>query len=212
MRGGLEGKEDVSYAPLRQALDRITGEFPTGRVDCLDFSPRGPPLLQLSPEQIQRLSAAPVGHLSTVSREGFPHVIPVCFALDLKEDSSAIYIALDQKPKRASLTRLRRVRNILENPRVALVIDHYDEDWTQLWYILLTGTAQLLNREPPAPHPEPVEGPELTEAAHPELVEGRRAIHLLRQKYPQYRHMDIDDNPVIRITPQRAVAWSCTAP
>ena len=93
-------------------------------------------MLQLSPEQVQRLSTAPVGHLSTVSGKGVPHVIPVCFALDLKEDSSAIYIALDQKPKRAALTRLRRVRNILENPRVALVVDRYDEDWTQLWYIL----------------------------------------------------------------------------
>ena len=164
-------------------------------------------MLQLSPEQIQRLSASPVGHLSTVSGKGVPHVIPVCFALDWQEDSPAIYIALDQKPKRAALTRLRRVRNILENPRVALVVDHYAEDWTQLWYILLTGTAQLLNGED---SPESDGKCRSISTAHPELVEGRRAVQLLRQKYPQYRQMHIDGNPVIKITPQRVVAWSYT--
>ena len=171
-------------------------------------------MLQLSPEQTQRLVTAPVGHLSTASGAGVPHVIPVCFVVDQQEDSPAIYIAMDQKPKRAALTRLRRVRNILENPRVALVVDYYDEDWTQLWYILLTGTAQLLNREGAElaknAQPEPSEGLGLPGPTHPELVEGRRAIQLLRHKYPQYRQMEIDDNPVIKITPQRVVSWSYT--
>ena len=112
--------------------------------------------MNLTPQQTQRLAAAPVGHLSTASRAGAPHVIPVCFALDPDAASPALYIVLDRKPKRAALTRLRRVRNLLDNPQVALLIDHYDQDWTQLWYILLTGTAQLLDA--PA-HPEPVEGP-----------------------------------------------------
>ena len=196
--------------------------------------------MNLTPQQTQRLAAAPVGHLSTASRAGAPHVIPVCFALDPDAASPALYIVLDRKPKRAALTRLRRVRNLLDNPQVALLIDHYDQDWTQLWYILLTGTAQLLDA--PA-HPEPVEGlnpqgsahPELVEGpnpvdsahpqpnsdpqpslpAHPEPVEGRspanehpHAIRLLRHKYPQYREMDIANNPVIKITPQRAISWS----
>ena len=146
--------------------------------------------MQLSHEQIQRLGDAPVGHLSTASKDGVPHVIPVCFALDAREDGAAIYIALDGKPKRAALTRLRRVRNILENPQVALVVDHYDGDWTKLWYILVTGTAELLDGE--------------------EDDQRRRAIRLLREKYPQYREMDIDENPVIKITPHRVVAWSYT--
>ena len=146
--------------------------------------------MQLSHEQIQRLASVPIGHLSTASRDGVPHVIPVCFALDAGEEGAAIYIVLDGKPKRAALTRLRRVRNILENPQVSLVVDHYDEDWTKLWYILLTGTAELLDGE--------------------EADQRRRAIHLLREKYPQYREMDIDENPVIKIMPVRVVAWSYT--
>ena len=146
----------------------------------------------LSPLQIQRLTDAPVGHLSTAGKSGVPHVIPVCFALRLHHNGPSIYIVLDQKPKRAALTRLRRVRNILENPQVALVVDHYEADWTQLWYILLTGTAELLE-----------EGPD-------EDGERAHAIHLLRQKYAQYREMDIADNPVIKITPTWVAAWSYT--
>ena len=144
----------------------------------------------LSPGQGQKLAEAPIGHLSTASRVGVPHVIPVCFALASHEDGAAIYIALDGKPKRAALTRLRRVRNILENPQVSLVVDHYEADWTKLWYVLLTGTAELLDGE--------------------EDNQRRGAIDLLRRKYPQYREMDIDDNPVIKITPHRVVAWSYT--
>ena len=147
-------------------------------------------MLQLSLEQVQLLAKAPVARLSTADAGGAPHVIPVCFALDTRGGEAAIYIALDRKPKRAALTRLRRVRNILENPRVALVVDHYDADWTKLWYILLTGTADLLEDE--------------------EDDWRHGAILLLREKYPQYREMDIDDNPVIRITLNRAVAWSYT--
>ena len=193
-------------------------------------------MLELSPLQMQRLAGAPVGHLATASQAGGPHVIPVCFVLDSPEDGAVIYIALDGKPKRAALTRLRRVRNILENPQVSLVADHYDADWTKLWYILLTGTAELLEGDyldpggsgtfepanaagPETAHPEPVEehADSQPTSAHPELVEGRntmderrRAIRLLRQKYPQYREMDIDENPVIKITPARVVAWSYT--
>ena len=156
-----------------------------------------PRLLTLTPQQTQRLDKAPLGHLSTASISGVPHVIPVCFALDADEGPPSIYIVLDRKPKQVTLTRLRRVRNILENPQVSLVVDHYDADWTKLWYILLTGTAQLL-----------AEG--RGKEGLGEDGQRRNAIHLLRQKYPQYRDMDIDDNPVIKIVPERAVAWSYT--
>ena len=184
---------------------------------------------QLSPEQARRLAAAPVGRLSTASSSGDPHVMPVCFDLSQAGNGPVIYIVLDQKPKRTALTRLRRVRNILENSRVALLVDHYDEDWTQLWYILITGTAQLLNdgraAADPEPveetstgcpaHPDPVERTATSETVRPEPVEGTsvseeiaHAVRLLRQKYPQYRSMDIDGNPVIKITPRRVVSWS----
>ncbi len=108
-------------------------------------------------------------------------MIPVCFALE----GEVIYSVLDQKPKRISLTRLRRVRNILANPQVALVVDHYEEAWDRLWYILIRGRAELL-----------LEGEELVEA-----------IALLRQKYGQYQAMDIEDNPVIKIVIEGTVAW-----
>jgi PPOX class probable F420-dependent enzyme len=138
-------------------------------------------LVQLSPSQAQLLATSPIGRLATADAAGAPHVIPVCYAFD----GQVIYSVLDQKPKRASFARLRRVRNIQANPQVALVVDHYEEDWQRLWYILLTGRAEVL-----------VEGDERVEA-----------IKLLRQKYPQYRDMPIDSNPVIKITPGRVVCW-----
>lgn len=146
-------------------------------------------LARLSPEQTQLLSEAPVGRLATASATGAPHVIPVCFA----SDGHYIYSVLDGKPKRAALTRLRRVRNLLDNPQVALLVDHYEADWSRLWYLLITGAAELLGEDG---EDEDKEGQEREEA-----------IGLLRQKYPQYRDMDIDGNPVIRITPQRVVSW-----
>ena len=137
----------------------------------------------LTQAQTALLSAAPIGHLATADAAGRPHVIPVCFA----SDGRRIYSALDAKPKRGQPADLRRVRNIRANPRVSLVIDHYEPDWSKLWYLLVSGAADLI-------------------AAGDD--EHAAAIALLRAKYPQYRAMALDDNPVIRITPQRAVGWA----
>lgn len=138
-------------------------------------------MVYLNPMHHQLLSHARTGHLATADPSGQPHVVPICYAFDGK----AIYSVLDQKPKRASPARLKRVRNIQANPRVSLVVDHYQEDWQGLWYILITGQANLLT-----------EGQEQEEA-----------IKLLRQKYTQYRDMEIEQNPVIKITPERIVTW-----
>jgi len=147
---------------------------------------RRPPLTQLTPSQIRLLASARTGHLATAGLTGAPHVIPVCFALGGEPiQSDVIYSVLDQKPKRTSLTRLRRVRNILANPQVSLVVDHYEEAWDRLWYILIRGHAELL-----------LEGEERVQA-----------IALLRQKYDQYQAMDIDDNPVIKIVAEGTVVW-----
>ena len=132
------------------------------------------------------LAAARIGHLATADGDGAPHVIPVCFVLE----GDVIYSVLDQKPKRTALNRLRRVRNILANPQVALVVDHYEEAWDRLWYILVRGRAELL-----------LEGGERV-----------KAIGLLRQKYGQYQEMDIDDNPVIKIVTTGTVAWGLDDP
>ena len=139
-----------------------------------------PPLTE---GQARFLAEARVARLATADAGGRPHVIPVCFAYD----GEAIYIVLDQKPKSVELTRLRRVRNILSNPQAALVVDHWDEDWQALRYVLVSCRAGLLDGEED---------------------EAAGAIALLREKYGQYREMDLDGNPVIKLTPQRYTAWS----
>ncbi len=127
-----------------------------------------------------------MGRLATASVSGAPHVIPVCYAFD----GQVIYSVLDQKPKSAPLLRLRRVRNIQANPQVSLVIDHYEDDWQRLAYLLVIGRAEVL----------------LPDVLLPE-DERAKAIRLLREKYHQYRTMDVDANPVIKIVPERVVGW-----
>ncbi len=142
----------------------------------------------LTESQARFLADARVARLATADAEGRPHVIPVCFAyVSDSNRGEAIYSVLDRKPKIAELTRLRRVRNILSNPQAALVVDHYDEDWQALRYVLVSCRAQLLTGEE---------------------EEAAQAIALLRQKYQQYRDMALDGSPVIKLTPLRFTAWS----
>ncbi len=123
-----------------------------------------------------------VARLATADAQGQPFVVPICYAFD----GVALYSALDEKPKRVAPTRLKRVRNMLANPRVALVIDDYAEDWRALASLQLRGQADLL--------------PVGTEAH-------AAAIRLLRAKYPQYESMAIDQQPVVRIQPEAIVSW-----
>ena len=144
----------------------------------------------LTESQARFLADARVARLATADANGRPHVIPVCFAYaDLGFGSECIYIVLDQKPKSAELTRLRRVRNILANPQASLIVDHYDEDWQSLHYVLVSCHAQLLSGDE---------------------EEAAQAVALLRRKYQQYLEMDLEGNPVIRLTPHRYTAWSYT--
>jgi len=132
----------------------------------------------------KRLAAARVARLATLDQTGRPHIVPVCFIYD----GTAFYTALDRKPKRVSPARLARVRNIRSHPQVALLIDHYEEDWSRLWWVLVQGRAQLV----PA-------------SAHGERA---RAVRKLRAKYPQYATALLPaDAPLIRIRPQRAMRW-----
>jgi PPOX class probable F420-dependent enzyme len=127
---------------------------------------------------------ARVARLATLDSRGRPHIVPVCFAYDGK----ALYSAVDRKPKRVSPERLVRLQNIRARSRVALLIDEYDEDWTQLWYVLIRGKASLIPN-----------------SAHQERA---RAIRRLRAKYPQYARGMLPDNaPIIRITPERTTSW-----
>ena len=137
-----------------------------------------PPLTE---SQARFLADARVARLATADADGQPQVIPVCFVFD----GEVIYIVLDQKPKSVELTRLRRVRNILANPQAALVVDHYEEDWSRLAWMMLRGRAEILH----------------------EGREHDRAQELLRARYPQYRDMALAALPVIAIRVARVASW-----
>lgn len=122
-----------------------------------------------------------VARLATVDAKGHPLVLPICYALD----GENLYSVTDAKPKRVPVQRLKRLRNILENPRVSLVIDEYHEDWSQLVYVILHGTAEILTQG----------------------LEFERAIVALREKYPQYLSMPIQNNPMIAVRLMRVVNW-----
>ena len=81
-----------------------------------------------TPEQARFLASRRVGRLATASADGRPHAVPVCYAFD----GALLYTPIDEKPKRVGADRLLRVRNVRENPQVALVVDDYDEDWSNL--------------------------------------------------------------------------------
>jgi coenzyme F420-0:L-glutamate ligase / coenzyme F420-1:gamma-L-glutamate ligase len=137
--------------------------------------------MSLAKKHLAFIRAARLAHLATAGADGQPHVIPVCFVFDGKY----FYSPIDEKPKRTTPSRLKRVKNIQENAQAALVIDRYSEDWKRLAYILIRGTAKILHRG----------------AAHAE------AVRRLRRKYPQYRQMAIHTRPMIQITPIRWTFW-----
>ena len=135
-----------------------------------------------SPEAAEFIRAHRVARLATADASGAPYAVPVCYAFD----GERIYTAIDLKPKRVDGRALKRVRNILENPQVALVIDDYSENWSELAYVMVRGVADL------------VESGE----------ERQLAEDLLRQKYRQYEIMLQPGCPVIRIAPERVISWS----
>jgi PPOX class probable F420-dependent enzyme len=114
-------------------------------------------------EANRRLAEARVARLATADSEGRPHVVPICFALD----GNHLYSAVDHKPKRSP--DLRRLDNLRANPSASVMVDHYAEDWGQLWWVRADGTATVLDPE------------------DDEVGEERgRAVALLADKYEQY--------------------------
>ena len=132
------------------------------------------------------LESARHGYLSTASSDGDPHLQPVVF----QALGDALYIAIDEKPK--TTLRLRRLTNIESNPRFALLIDRYEDDWSQLWWILLRGPAAVL-------------WPSQWDAD-----EASQAISALRAKYRQYESMSLEDRPLLKLTPERITRWSAS--
>jgi PPOX class probable F420-dependent enzyme len=122
----------------------------------------------------ERLARARVGRLATVTPLGRPHIVPVCFALH----DAVVYTAVDAKPKVTS--ELARLENVRATGRASLLVDHYEEEWANLWWVRVDGVAEVLRSE--------------------------RAIEALAAKYEQYR-AERPAGPLIAITPDRWRSW-----
>ena len=133
-------------------------------------------------DPLASFTGSPVARLATASPDGTPHLIPVVFAFGSDGGDSVIYTAVDAKPK--TTRRLRRLANIDDNPQVCLLVDHYTDDWTRLWWVRVDGVAAVHH-----------DGDAMTA--------GQR---LLRAKYPQYLSVPID-GPVIAVTGLRWSSW-----
>ena len=123
-----------------------------------------------------------VARMATADVDGHPHIVPVCYAFDGRR----FYIPLDEKPKRVEESKLRRVRNIEARHEASLLIDQYDDDWSRLGYVLVNGHAGLLQPGDPL---------------------HAQALLLLRERYIQYRTMELERHLVIVITPDRVTSW-----
>jgi PPOX class probable F420-dependent enzyme len=135
-------------------------------------------------EARERFGAARVARLATADRDGRPHLVPIVFALA----GDTVYSAVDHKPKRT--TALRRLANVAAQPRVSVLVDVYDDaDWTRLWWVRADGGGRILE---------------------PSTDEARRAVELLRRRYPQYAQRP-PDGPVLAVDVERWSGWRATA-
>jgi PPOX class probable F420-dependent enzyme len=177
--GKLLNQEARGSRQLRATCDCLSSAFRVFLLNVADA--RMSSISDLSPSALRFIRIARLAHLASADVKGQPHVIPVCFVFDGKY----FYSPIDEKPKRTTPVKLKRVRNLQENAQTALVIDRYSEDWKNLAYVLVYGTAKILYRG----------------AAH------AGAARRLRRKYPQYRHMAIHSRPMIQIRPVRWIFW-----
>jgi PPOX class probable F420-dependent enzyme len=134
----------------------------------------------LSDVQRRFLNRSRVAHLATAGSDAAPHLVPVCFCVD----GLSLYITIDEKPKRTDISP-KRLRNIGENPSVAVTVDRWDEDWTRLAWLMLRGPAEIL-----------ADG-----------EEHDRAQDQLRQRYKQYQTMTLAPLPVIAVRIRRVLSW-----
>ena len=132
-------------------------------------------------EALSRLAAARSGHLATIRPDGLPHVVVVTFAVT----ADSVVTAIDHKPK--STRWLQRLRNISAHPVAAFLVDHYDDDWTRLWWVRVDGPATI--HESGDIHAD--------------------AIAALAGKYPQYREIQ-PEGPVIAVALADVTSWSHT--
>ena len=134
-------------------------------------------------EAKERFATARVARLATTDGKGNPHLVPICFALD--ETSTTIYSAVDAKPK--TTPDLKRLRNIERNPRVTLLVDHYDDDWNQVWWVRVDGTATV----------------------HDAHDQGKTR---LAAKYPQYAEAPDHLGRIVVVEVQKWASWAYADP
>jgi PPOX class probable F420-dependent enzyme len=127
----------------------------------------------------RRLGQAGVARLATTGDDGRPHIVPIVFILD----GDTLYFAVDAKPKQTR--NLKRLKNIAANPSVSVLVDHYEDDWTMLWWVRVDGTARVVTDE----------------------LRARRATDLLVDKYAQYRNAR-PGGPVVAVHMDRITGWS----
>ncbi len=133
----------------------------------------------MSPDEARaRFAASRVARLATADAAGRPHLVPIAFVVA----GDTVYSAVDGKPKRTRA--LRRLANVRENPAVALLADHWDEgDWSALWWVRAEGRGRVLDAEDP---------------------EARRAVELLRERYPRQR----EAGEVLAVAVERWSGWT----
>ncbi|HVC78774.1 MAG TPA: TIGR03668 family PPOX class F420-dependent oxidoreductase [Candidatus Micrarchaeaceae archaeon] len=128
-----------------------------------------------------RFASSAVARLATAGVDGRPHIVPICFALD----AETLYFVIDSKPKKS--TNLKRLRNIATNPAVSILVDHYDDDWSKLWWVRLDGDARVATDQ----------------------AELQEALRLLSARYSQYRATP-PTGPVVAVAIAGITGWSAT--
>ena len=132
------------------------------------------------------VAAMPVARLATADRAGQPHALPICFVVI----DDTVYLTIDEKPKSGDPRSLKRLRNIADNPRCAVVVDRYDDDWSQLGWVMMRGRAEILESGD----------------------EHARAQDALRERYVPYRKMELSGLPVVAIRIERVARWGNLVP
>ena len=134
-------------------------------------------------KEIEFIKSHRVARMATVDGLGRLLVVPICYYFNGK----SVYTPIDKKPKRSSPGGLKRIRNIIENPNVSIVIDEYYEDWNKLCYVIINGRAEIIETG----------------------EDYQNSLRLLSEKYPQYVDMRLSklNLPVIKIVPYRIVSW-----
>jgi PPOX class probable F420-dependent enzyme len=145
----------------------------------------------LTAAQLELLHGARRAVLATIAPDGGPRLVPITYAFDISGDSPVLYSPLDEKHKSVADPRdLARVRDIQSRPRVSVLVDRWSEQWSELTWLRLQGSARVI-------------GPDEQDGA-----DHAHALGLLRARYPQYAEHALEQRPMIRVTVDRATSWS----